>query len=214
MAPDVGRDGARMQAVGRHAACRRAGAPVPSRRARWPASTARMPSAASTRRARTAGSRSPVLPLRCAALETVTTREAPLLTSRSRRRFVSRNGARWLTANVCSKPSGVVRRSGLTVPALLTSTSSREWCERNVAASARHRGQRREIAQEQRDPRRARSPRDLLERPIALALVARHHDHVGSQRRDLDAGLEADAGTGAGDEDRLAEHFLAATALF
>src|SRR4051794_21274652 len=56
---------------------------------------------------------------------------------RSRSRCVSRNGARWLSAKVCSKPSGVTRRCENIAPALLARTSMRGWRPRTSAASAR-----------------------------------------------------------------------------
>ena len=49
-------------------------------------------------------------PMASALEETVTTRAGPPCMSRSRRRFVSRKGARWLTANVRSSPSAVTCR--------------------------------------------------------------------------------------------------------
>src|SRR5450755_2798980 len=56
---------------------------------------------------------------------------------RSRSRFVSRNGARWLSAKVCSKPSEVCLREANSAPALLASTSTCSWCPRISSASTR-----------------------------------------------------------------------------
>jgi hypothetical protein len=47
-------------------------------------------------------------PIDCAPDDTVTTRAGALAWSRSSSRFVSRNGARWLSANVRSSPSTAV----------------------------------------------------------------------------------------------------------
>src|ERR1039457_807558 len=46
--------------------------------------------------------------------DTVTIRAGALALSRSRSRSVSRNGARWLTAKVCSSASAVTRRGAQT----------------------------------------------------------------------------------------------------
>ena len=49
-------------------------------------------------------------PMDWAPDETVTTRAGALARSRSSSRLVSRNGARWFTAKVRSRPSSVVCR--------------------------------------------------------------------------------------------------------
>ena len=53
---------------------------------------------------------------------TLTTRAGALSISRSVSRFVRRNGARWLTANISSNPSVDARRPMLMMPALLMKT--------------------------------------------------------------------------------------------
>src|SRR4051794_40350512 len=71
------------------------------------------------------GSSKSMRPVACAPEETVTTRAGALVFKRSSSRWVSRNGARWLRAKVCSRPSAVTCRCAQKPPTLLTSTSSR-----------------------------------------------------------------------------------------
>ena len=67
----------------------------------------------------------------------MTTRAGALAFSRSSSRSVSRNGARWLTANVCSRPSAVTWRAAQNPPTLLTRTSSRGHASSTSAARRR-----------------------------------------------------------------------------
>src|SRR3954447_61761 len=76
-------------------------------------------------------------PWRCASEETVTTRAGALSMSRSTSRWVSRNGARWLSAKVRSRPSAVTCRLFQKPPTLLTRTSSRGSDASTSAASRR-----------------------------------------------------------------------------
>ena len=67
----------------------------------------------------------------------MTTRLGALCLSTPNSRLVSRNGARWLTANVVSNPSAVTLRCISITPALLTSTSRRSWPARKRSAAPR-----------------------------------------------------------------------------
>src|ERR1700694_5402811 len=70
-------------------------------------------------------------------LATLMTFAGALRFRRSSRRFVSRKGARWLTAKVRSIPSSVTSRFGLAEPALLTRMWSFGWLDMTPAANAR-----------------------------------------------------------------------------
>ena len=74
-----------------------------------------------------------ILPIAWAPDDTVTIRAGALAMSRSSNRFVSRNGARWLSANVCSRPSAVTCRWAQNPPTLLSSTSSRGYVAEDLA---------------------------------------------------------------------------------
>ena len=61
-------------------------------------------------------------PMAWAPEATVTTRAGALGFNRSSSRLVSRNGARWLSAKVCSSPSAVMCRVYQLPPTLFTRT--------------------------------------------------------------------------------------------
>src|SRR5664280_2698399 len=79
----------------------------------------------------------PILPMAWAPEDTVTIRAGALALSRSSSRSVSRNGARWLTAKVCSSPSAVTCRVAQNPPTLLTRTSRRGYASRTSRPSRR-----------------------------------------------------------------------------
>ena len=148
----------------------------------------------------------------CTLEETVTTRAGALCFSRSRSRLVSRNGARWLSANVRSRPSAVTCRVFQYPPALLISTSIRGSALEHLVSQPPHLRLGGQIRDEHVHlPAAGRA--DLASRGLGAPAVPAGDRQVRAERGQAQRGGLSDAAGTAGDQHGPAGHRLAA-ALF
>ena len=124
--------------------------------------------------------------------------------SRSTSRWVSRNGARWLSANVRSSPSAVTCRVFQKPPTLLTRTSSRGGGQ-DLGGQPAHLGLGGHVGDEHVDRRAAVRPdvRGRLVRPPAVPAGDRD---ARAQCGEAGGGRLADPAGAAGDQDGPAGH--------
>ena len=133
-------------------------------------------------------------------------RAGALAFSRSSSNVVSRNGARWLTAQVSSMPSWLSCRVPYMAPALLISTSSLGQRASTSAASLRTAACDDRSATKVVDRCRLGCRADRRRRDARSRLVAADDGDVGAERGQGLRGRQADAVGGARDQDVLALH--------
>ena len=140
-------------------------------------------------------------PIRCALLESVTTRASSRPSISPISRPVSAKWPRWLVPNWSSKPSAVLRRGVAITPALLISRSRPWWPARKRSANSRT---------ESRLARSSSSSSSLRARHLCLGTrrsalspfsrFAAGEHHARALPRELARGHEPEPAVGAGDD--------------
>src|SRR5215216_1155582 len=119
---------------------------------------------------------------RRASEETVTIRLGALSLSMSSSWFVSRNGARWLTASVSSRPSGVWVRWDWIKPALFDEHIQARVPLPEPLCQSAHLRLRCEVREHERDPLVTRRFPDPPDRRLSTFLAAPGHDELSAHR--------------------------------
>ena len=134
-------------------------------------------------------------------------RAGALAFSRWRRSLLSRNGARWLTAQVSSMPSFVSCRVPYIAPALLTSFIQLWIAGQHLGGQSAHRGLRREVGDECRHRRSPPGRRpDASRRNTRPGPAATDDGEVRAARGERFCRRQPNAIGGTRDQDLLVVH--------
>ena len=125
--------------------------------------------------------------------------------SRSSNRVVSRNGARWLSAQVRSMPSSVSSRFVNVAPALLIEHVDAGVARERLVRQSAHRRLRAQVGVEDVDLR-SPLPLDARDRLRTACVVAGHDRELGPAPGERLRRRKPDAAGGARDQDALIPH--------